>query len=126
MVEFASVLEAIEARERAVNRNLPCSSGLQAAIPVETASDRSRIGRTELAAAYAMQTERARTRSTFDATELLAGIEVARSASRLRSLRRKAARLLHPDRRDERANETLLAELNARIDAALKRLATRA
>lgn len=62
-----------------------------------------------------------------DPESVLGELRLARgSAEKLRSLRRKLAWICHPDRRrcapDPRA-ESLMAELNAQIDAALEQLA---
>ena len=53
--------------------------------------------------------------------QFLSEVETARgSRTRLRQLRRRIAIALHPDRAAKAGGASLLAELNARIDAALK------
>lgn len=58
-------------------------------------------------------------------TLLLNELAAARSSRRrLQDLRRRLARTLHPDRTEAAGAASLLAELNAGIDAALKELAS--
>lgn len=120
MSDFASVLESVE--RDALDRRARTLSGFAAWSDAALAmSDRPSAGTHAAREAYAAQQTIAPSR--LDTAAIVAGLQCAivearADLARLRALRRRAARQLHPDCGGDGA---ALAECNAMIDAALAR-----
>jgi hypothetical protein len=120
-VEFADVLAEVEAREHDAFRDAHAYRFALAPsdLPVRKGSAR------EAAGAYAENAPRLRSDGRRNepppdrAAVLTEIVAAAGDARRLRTLRRRLALRLHPDR-IEGGDATLLAEFNAAIDAALR------
>jgi hypothetical protein len=121
MLEFAAVLAEVEARERDAFRDARAYRFAPA--PADRVVRKT--GMREAAGAYAenaprLRSDGRRNEPPPDRAAVLAEIVAAAGdARRLRTLRRRLALRLHPDR-IEGGNAILLAECNAAIDAALR------